>query len=399
MSLDSAASLDHPALLDDESVVRHIHDYIDSGTTFTGDSSWREPTANYLSPDRFRHELAMIGRSTVVFCPSAALPEPGSYLARDAAGVPLLAIRGDDGSAQVFRNSCRHRGVQVAEGSGCKQAFVCPYHGWSYGKQGELRHVPHEHGFPDLDTATRGLVPVSSVEAGGLLFVNQSSASERGVDPTDSAALDPQLPVDDLVPSDHILISHSETVIETNWKLFMESFLEGYHIRSTHKTTFYPIQYDNLNWIEYVGSSTRVAFPYQSIEKLRQAPFEPGSINYYLTFVYHLFPNVIVATSPGVMNTIVLEPMSPGTTWMSSFFTGFPRDTSTKSSKRPKKRPDYQAALAEDMAMITSAQRGLATGANEFLEFGLFEGAIVKFHQRLERALGGDEVAVTLAEE
>ena len=51
------------------------------------------------------------------------------------------------------------------------------------------------------------------------------------------------------------------------------------------------------------------------------------------------------------------------------------------------KGPDYQAAVAEDQAMVASAQRGLASGANEVLNFGLFENAIVRFYERLERAL------------
>ncbi|MEM7094273.1 MAG: aromatic ring-hydroxylating dioxygenase subunit alpha [Actinomycetota bacterium] len=366
------------ALLDDHEVVERIHEFIDTGETFVGEMSWREPVANYLERDRFDRELALMRRSPVVVCPSAALDEPGSYLARDVAGVPVLAIRGDDGAVRVLRNACRHRGVQVAEGTGCRHTFVCRYHGWSYGKDGELRHVPHEHGFPGLDKEERGLVPVSSVEAGGLVFATLDG----------DAPAAPDLPIAELVPGDHRVVDFQDVVLEANWKIFMESFLEGYHIRSTHANTFYPIQYDNLNWIEFAGSSTRIAFPYRSIERLRDEPLRPGAIGYYLTYVYHLFPNVIVATTPGVVNTIVLEPLSPSTTRMASWFTRVPGPKPLTSKKDGKvKGPDYKAALAEDQAMVTSGQRGLATGANEFLEFGLFESAIVRFHERLASAL------------
>ena len=30
---------------------------------------------------------------------------------------------------------CRHHAAAVAEGQGCTQSFVCPYHGWTYGRQ------------------------------------------------------------------------------------------------------------------------------------------------------------------------------------------------------------------------------------------------------------------------
>jgi hypothetical protein len=49
----------------------------------------RAPVEHYLDPTRLSAELAMLRRLPVPFCPSAALPEAGSFLARDAAGVPL----------------------------------------------------------------------------------------------------------------------------------------------------------------------------------------------------------------------------------------------------------------------------------------------------------------------
>ena len=44
---------------------------------------------------------------------------------------------------------------------------------------------------------------------------------------------------------------------------------------------------------------------------------------------------------------------------------------------------------AEDRAVACSIQQGLASGANEFFEFGRFEGAIGHFHRNLHAALAG----------
>src|SRR5262245_20382928 len=119
-------------LLSDAAVVERIFDHIERKTTDLCDSSWREPVAHYLSPERHALELErVLRRHPTPFCPGSALAEPGAYVARDAAGIPLLAVRGADGRARVFRNACRHRGTQVASGSGCARAFSCPYHGWT----------------------------------------------------------------------------------------------------------------------------------------------------------------------------------------------------------------------------------------------------------------------------
>src|SRR5689334_21297336 len=117
------------ALLDDAAVVARLFDHIDRGSTDTSEGVWREPVANYRSPERFAAERVLLQRGTSAFCPSASLPDVGSYLARSAGGTPILAVRGEDGRVRAFRNACRHRGSRVADGSGCEKAFVCRYHG------------------------------------------------------------------------------------------------------------------------------------------------------------------------------------------------------------------------------------------------------------------------------
>ena len=134
-----------------------------------GQEVWREPVANYRSEQRLAAEIEQIlRRSPTPFCPSAALPEAGSYVAREAAGVPIVVVRGTDGEVRAFRNACRHRGMQVASGSGCARAFVCRYHGWTYNLEGRLRHIPHEEGFPGFDKDAHPLVPVAASERLGL---------------------------------------------------------------------------------------------------------------------------------------------------------------------------------------------------------------------------------------
>src|SRR3954468_11560059 len=91
--------------LDDTAVVRRVFDHLDHGTTDLADDSWREPVANYHSPERLQREIEQVlRRYPTPFCPSAALIEPGSFIAREAAGTALVAVRGHDGVARVFRN-------------------------------------------------------------------------------------------------------------------------------------------------------------------------------------------------------------------------------------------------------------------------------------------------------
>ncbi|HEY8217522.1 MAG TPA: SRPBCC family protein, partial [Acidimicrobiia bacterium] len=45
------------------------------------------------------------------------------------------------------------------------------------------------------------------------------------------------------------------------------------------------------------------------------------------------------------------------------------------------------AGGAEDIAITHAVQRGLPSDANEFFEFGRFEGALTHFHRELDRLI------------
>ncbi len=377
-------------LLSDAAVVQRLLEHIDRGSTDVGEGTWREPVAHYLSPDRYAAELALLRSGAVAYCPSAALPDVGSYVARTAAGTPLLAVRDHDGRVRAFRNACRHRGARLADGAGCEKAFVCRYHGWTYGLDGALRHVPHEDGFPGLDAATRGLAPLPTVERHGLVFVTPGPLG------SEAPALDALPP---LIPAQNRLVQTTEQELPVNWKVFVESFLEGYHIRSTHRDTFYPVQFDNLNVVERFGPNSRVTFPYRAIHKLRGVPASERRVEGKLTYVYHLFPNVMVATFPHFVFMVAIEPLAIDRTRFVTYITAGPEPREGSASDggapgRPRVRTTsaegaalIAAAALEDNAATIAVQEGLASGANTFLEFGRFEGAIGHFHRTLRDAL------------
>jgi len=363
-------------LADDATVVQRILEHIDNRTTDLAETTWREPVENYRSPKRFAAELQLLRATTAAVCPSAALPDAGSYVARDVAGTPLLAVRGPDGRVRTFRNACRHRGTQLADGTGCQKAFVCRYHGWTYGLDGELRHVPHEYGFPGLDKSTRGLVPLETMETRGIVFVTP---------PHGNALLDDLPP---LIPPNFRLVGSEQGELPVNWKILVESFLEGYHIRSTHSGTFYPLQFDNLNVVERFGRNGRIAFPYRAINKLRPLPPEERSADGTLTYVYHLFPNIMIATFPARRFLVVLEPLTPDCTRQHTFMlTDRDEHDSEARELLTRARELVDAGATEDREVALAIQRGLASGGNEFFEFGLFEGLIGHFHRNLQAAL------------
>ena len=387
MATPTRASVAHD-LADDRDIVRRIFAHIDAGTTDVGDA-WREPVQNYLDPTRFAAELEMLRSYPSVFLPSAAIPKAGDHAERITFGVPLFAVRGRDGRARVFRNSCRHRGMALVEGPGCSQALVCRYHGWTYKLDGSLSHVPHADAFPDLDMPARGLVEVDSREVDGLIVIGPLHEPGPGADAAMAALADGSPWRDKLVPADR-LFTVRPALRAMNWKVLVEQFLEGYHIRTTHKNTFYPIQYDDLNVVEEFGPNTRITFPYQNIERLRDRPESTWNVGHRVTYVYHLFPNVMVATFPNQVLVITIDPIDIDHTTVTIYAMVTP-DVVKRVAASPEEAAGARDLLnlggIEDNEMSEGVQRGLYAGANEFVEFGTHESAIGHFHATLDERL------------
>jgi nitrite reductase/ring-hydroxylating ferredoxin subunit len=366
--------------MDDQTVAQRVLDHIANRTTDRGAETWQEPVENYRSPARFTAELVrVLRRFPTPFCPSAALLEPGSFIARDAAGTPVVAVRGADGKVRAFRNACRHRGMQLATGSGCARAFVCRYHGWTYGLDGRLRHIPHEHGFPGLDKSLHGMVPVAATERLGLVFVTQDEPA------IDDDSLDG---LAKLITPDQQLFAASETEIEANWKILLEGFIEGYHIRPTHPETFFPYGFDNLNLVEPFGRNSRVTYPFRRIEKLAALPPAERRVEGLLTYVYHLFPNVLLIVLSRHSNLVILEPVAVDRTRLVSYsLANGGGDAEAMAAAQRDAAFVSSTGAAEDRAVARAIQRGLGSGANAVFTYGQFESAIAHFHRTLDAAL------------
>lgn len=368
------------SLLSEEQLIERIFNHIDHKTTDLGDEVWREPVENYLSHERFEAEIALLRRMPVPFCLTAMLRESGCYVARRAAGTPLVVVRGDDGQVRAFINSCRHRGFPVAEGSGCIRSFVCPYHAWTYGLDGHLRHIPGERGFPGVGLQEHGMVEVGALEKGGLVYVNQSG-------PIEPAMLEN---VPDFFTEEQQYFDKSDLTDEFNWKLMLETSLEGYHIRSLHKQTFYPYGLDNVNVVENFGHNSRIVFPFRRIDKLRE--IEPGKrrLDGMVTTVYQLFPNVQVSILSKHSSLVIHEPVSPSHTQFIIYrITNEAEDGSSFSVEEAKRDAVFvtESGLSEDLKAARLIQEGLGAKANQYLTFGRFEKAIAHFHQTLEKHL------------
>ncbi len=147
--------------------------HVDNGTTDSAEDVKHVQVKNYVDPVRWQREMDLIfKRLPLLLAFTCEMPNPGDFKSVDVVGVPVLIVRGQDGLVRAFIGVCSHRGTLLTEeGKGRCEQFTCPYHGWTYDDCGALIGVAGRRKFGDIDTASRALTELPSVERAGLIFV------------------------------------------------------------------------------------------------------------------------------------------------------------------------------------------------------------------------------------
>lgn len=178
-------------------------------------------------------------RSWVFLAHSSEILEPGDYVTRELAGESVIVIRNDDGETRGFLNSCRHRGMRLCRAEQSNTAFMrCPYHGWSYNKDGELLTVFAENLYDaeDLKKDELGLIPITQLaEYGGFIFGSWS----ENVPPLSEFLGDMKFYIDMLVNrtpgKSHVYGVPQIWDVECNWKFATDNFTgDNFHVYTAH---------------------------------------------------------------------------------------------------------------------------------------------------------------------
>ena len=165
----------------------------------------------------------------------------GDYFLFDIGEDSIIVCRDNQGEIGAMHNICRHRGARVCEEpSGNRKAFICPYHGWAYGNDGNLKSAREMDQLKDFKCQDYALKKVRTVVFQGMIFINCDPDAPDFVAPMESISR--QLGAYDL---ENAKVAERKTYrINANWKLVLENYLECYHCSSSHR------QYAKLHTLE-----------------------------------------------------------------------------------------------------------------------------------------------------
>lgn len=210
--------------------------YIDFSEKLTAtlDKSASLSKDRYISEDFMRSEWNGIWTKAWLFAGlESDLSETGDFFVYDIGRESIVITRNDENEISAFYNVCQHRGNKIVTlESGSFNKVSCPYHGWTYGLDGTLEHVPDRELFKEgVPCEEKSLKPVKVSVWAGLVFINMdesSSSLETFLGPI----------IDQLKPykfEKMNLVKHQTvSLLETNWKTVRDNFLEQYHVDFIH---------------------------------------------------------------------------------------------------------------------------------------------------------------------
>ena len=195
-------------------------------------SAYTLPFSWYSDEEMLRQERSKIFARTWQYAGrTEQVAEPGSFLATDAGGIPILVTRDKQGELHAFLNVCRHRGAVLTEGCGMRSTIQCHYHAWTYDLDGSLRTAPRSDREPGFDSDEWSLVPASVDTWGPFLFVNPDADAAPLAEHLGDL---PEILARDLDLDSLVFHSRVEFGANANWKIVVENFLECYHCPTAH---------------------------------------------------------------------------------------------------------------------------------------------------------------------
>ena len=188
----------------------------------------------YSSLDIYEREKERVFmRDWLCVARAEEIENPGDFMALRIMGEPIVVTRDNSSNLNAFANVCRHRGVEVAVGSGNTEEFSCPYHGWLYDLQGKLVGAPYMKEAEGFKPVSCRLTPINLDVWQGWVFVN--------FDPDCAPLADFVQPFEEDFGSyrygDLRLAAKIQFDFDCNWKLVVENAMDNYHINTLHKET------------------------------------------------------------------------------------------------------------------------------------------------------------------
>jgi choline monooxygenase len=328
----------------------------------------------------FRPSWQLIGDGDSVKVPGQCTP---ITLHGGALDEPILLTRDRDDKVHCLSNVCTHRGTILCEKGGVEKNLVCRYHGRRFDLDGSFRHMPEFEETKNFPTEADNLSRIPfGTWSNAFLF----------------ASIAPAIPLETLLgpmakrlawlPIHEFRFDAARSrdyLVEANWALYLDNYLEGFHIPFVHASLNAAIDYGQYTTelFEHSNLEIGVAKPGDSSFDLPTNSPDGSGGKRIAAYYWWLFPNTMFNVYPWGISINVVRPLSHNRTKVSFISYVWREDKLDAGAGAGLDRVER-----EDEAIVEAVQRG-ARGS--FYSRGRYsatrERGVHNFHRLLAKAL------------
>jgi phenylpropionate dioxygenase-like ring-hydroxylating dioxygenase large terminal subunit len=346
---------------------------------------WLYHDAEFFAAER----QAFLRAAPQVVCHVSEIPAPGDWQTIEYLGESVIVIRGDDGALRALSNVCRHRGSRLVDGNaGCARVLTCPYHGWSYARDGRLVGVPHRTEYPGLQPEQLSLFPVALEQWRGFLFVTL----EPGAPPV-AEMMAPY--ADEIAPYRFEELRAIGRVTlrprPLNWKTIADNYSDGLHIPVGHPglTRLFGKNYrieanTHVDRMEGDLVDRESANPSErAYQRLLPAVDHLPASHQRKWLYYKLFPNVAFDLYPDQVDFMQFLPVSATETVIREISYALPDNRRDMKAARHLNWRINRKVNSEDTELITRVQLGMQSPSYVAGPLGTSEVCLRSFATKL----------------
>jgi len=293
---------------------------------------------------------------------------------------PLLFTRDAQDSIHCLSNVCTHRGNIVCEGPGQERFLRCRYHGRRFGLDGSFQQMPEFEGCEGFPGPADSLPKVPFGQWKNHLFAGVRPEVELSDLLKDMDARTGWMPIEEYVPEPS---RTRDYMVRGHWALYVENYLEGFHIPFVHSGLADILAYDEYRTELFPYSSVQVAIAKGGEEVFDFPKDSPDYGQAISAYYWWVFPNLMFNFYPWGLSVNVVRPLGPDRTRVS--FVGFVGDRSKMGQGAG---AELDRVEREDEAIVEMVQVGVRS---RFYDRGRYsptrETGTHHFHRLLERFL------------
>ncbi|HEY3782574.1 MAG TPA: aromatic ring-hydroxylating dioxygenase subunit alpha [Fimbriimonadaceae bacterium] len=295
-----------PNLLDDI----WVHPEIEKAHTLPSKFYQNQAIYDLCLERLFAPSWQYLGETSIVKVPGAVYPL--NFL-EGSLNEPLILTRDMGDKLHLISNVCTHRGNLVCEGAGNERFLRCRYHGRRFDLAGKFVSMPEFEGVTNFPSEADNLANLQVGKWGNLLF--GSLAANKSL----KEVLGPLQERLDWLPLHEFRLDPTrvrEYLVRAHWALYVDNYLEGFHIPFIHPELNQAIDYDNYSYELFETGNLQLAIAKPG-DSCFEIPHGMDRGRQIAAYYYWIFPNMMFNFYPWGLSINIVRPMGPDLTRVS----------------------------------------------------------------------------------